>query len=282
MTIKIITDSTSYIPVKIKEELDIESISLSVSFETETYDEEEIDNNVFYDKMDASNDIPISSQPNINDIYRCFEKNVLKGNSIIGIFISSQMSGTYNTALIAKNMILEKYKDATIEIVDSKTNCMQLGFIVINAAREAKQGKNMENILNRINSVKNSSRFIFIPDNLDYLKKGGRIGGAAALIGNILKIHPVLTVMDGKTTVLSKVRTKAKAIDFIVEKFIEDINIKELGEVIVHHINDEIKGRELAKRIEEITGKAVDVYPIGPVIGLHVGPKAIGIVYYTK
>jgi EDD domain protein, DegV family len=282
LAIKIVTDSTSYIPEHLINEYGILKVSLSVSFESETYKEEDIDNSCFYDKMSKSNKLPTSSQPTLQDICGAFEKIVSQGNSAVGIFLSSKMSGTYSSAITAKNMVLEKYPDAVIEIVDSKSNSMQLGFSVLSAAEAAHEGKTVREVLDAAYYVIERSRFLFAPEVLDYLRKGGRIGNAAALIGNILQIKPILTVVDGETAVFAKVRTRAKAIEKIVGTFLEEIEKKGLGDVIVHHINDEVKGRELADMIEEKIGRAVPVCSIGPVIGIHVGPGTVGIVYYTK
>lgn len=282
MSIKVICDSTCYIPKALIEELDILVVSLNVIFKNESFRELDVDNRWFYEKMDISNEIPTSSQPSVDELYRTFENEVINGNGIVGVFMSSDMSGSYSTANMVKEMILEKYADAKIEIVDSRSNCMQMGYAVLAGARAVKEGQPMKNVLNSINNVISKSRFLFIPDNLTYLKKGGRIGGAAAFVGSILQIKPILTVEDGKTTVFDKVRTRKKAIDRMVEYVVEQVTSKGLGEVIVHHINCEDEGLQLAKRISDILKINVEICSIGPIIGLHVGPGSIGIVYYTK
>ena len=191
------------------------------------------------------------------------------------------MSGTYSTANLVKNMILEKY-DINIEIIDSRTNCMQMGFIVLEAAKHAKFGKSMNEILDIANNTIKNSRFVFSPSVLDYLKKGGRIGSASALIGNLFQIKPILTVNNGKTDVLAKVRTKKKAVSTMIDILMNDLKEKELGGVIVHHINCEEDGLTLAKTLEEKLNMNVDIQDIGPVIGSHVGPGSIGIAYFWK
>lgn len=282
MSIKVITDSTSYLPKLIREDFDISVVSLSINFESETFLEEEIDNASFYNKMEKSKTIPVSSQPNVQAMYTAFEKHVSKGNSVVGIFISSEMSGTYSTALTVKNMILENYPEAVIEIIDSRSNCMQLGFAVLAAAKAAYSGKSLEQVLNSTYAVIKRSRFLFIPHTLDYLKKGGRIGGASHLLGTILQIKPILTVIDGKTEVFDKVRTSERAIKEILKVFFRDIKEKGLVDVAVHHINYELGGTKLAQLIREKLEAEVPVYSIGPVIGAHVGPGTIGIVYHTR
>ncbi|QXM06383.1 DegV family protein [Crassaminicella indica] len=282
MTIKIITDSTSYIPENLKKEYDISTVSLSIIFEDEVFKEVNISNDRFYEKLEKSKKIPTSSQPTVDEFYKVFEKNVKENNDIVGIFISSDMSGTYSTAGLAKNMILEKYPKAKIEIIDSRSNSMQLGYAVLAAAKAAKEGKSLQEVVEAVKKNIKRSRFIFIPDTLEYLKKGGRIGTAKALIGSIFQIKPILTVTDGKTNVFSKVRTKKRALEKMIDIFLENIKSCGLGDVIVHHINCEEEAKKFAKKIEEKIGKAVFICSIGPVIGTHVGPGSIGIVYYTK
>ena len=282
MAIKIVTDSTSYIPEEFINKYDISVVSLNVLMNGESIREVDLDNETFYSKMEESTEIPSSSQPSPDEIYNTFENIIKEGNSIVGIFISSDMSGTVSSANLIKNMLLEKYPTAHIEIVDSRSNCMQMGYVAIEAAKAAAAGKSMEEVIDVCTSVINNSRFLFTPDTLDYLKKGGRIGGASALLGTLFQIKPILTVCDGKTTVFTKVRTKQKAVDTLVTTLVNDLQGKELGGVIVHHINCQDEGLSLAAKIKKQLGVDVQIDTIGPIIGLHVGPGSIGVAYFTK
>lgn len=282
MAIKIVTDSTSYIPEEFINKYDISVVSLNVIMNGESIREVDLDNETFYSKMEESTEIPSSSQPSPDEIYNTFENIIKEGNSIVGIFISSDMSGTVSSANLIKNMLLEKYPTAHIEIVDSRSNCMQMGYVAIEAAKAASAGKSMEEVIDVCTSVINNSRFLFTPDTLDYLKKGGRIGGASALLGTLFQIKPILTVCDGKTTVFTKVRTKKKAVDTLVTTLVNDLQGKELGGVIVHHINCQDEGLSLAAKIKKQLGVDVQIDTIGPIIGLHVGPGSIGVAYFTK
>jgi DegV family protein with EDD domain len=282
MPVKIVTDSTSYISDELKKKYDISIASLSVIFESEEFKEIHIDNESFYEKLDRSLSIPTSSQPSLDEMYNLLEIHVKENNEVVGVFLSSDMSGTYSNACLAKNMILENYPKASIEIIDSRSNCMQLGFAVLTAAIAARQGKSIDEVASAVKDNIRRSKFLFIPDTLEYLKKGGRIGGASALLGTIFQIKPILTVSHGKTEMFNKVRTKKRAIQTMLDKFIEDITKHGLGEVIIHHINDVEGALAFAKLVEESIGKKVDIAPIGPVIGTHVGPGALGIAYYTQ
>ncbi|MGL5152012.1 MAG: DegV family protein, partial [Clostridium sp.] len=251
MAIKLVTDSTSYIPDELVKELDIRVVSLNVIMNGESRREVELDNEIFYDEMDKNNEIPTSSQPSMEEVKSCFEDIVKNGDDVVAVFLSSKMSGTYSSAHLIKEMVLEEYPHAKIEILDSKSNCMQMGFAVTEGAKAAIKGEGIETVKERINHVINNSRFVFIPDTLKYLKKGGRIGGAASIVGTILQIKPVLTVNDGETTVLDKVRTKKKAIERLIKCLDDDTKDKEIGEVIVHHINAEEEGQSLADYLKK-------------------------------
>lgn len=281
MSIRILTDSTSYINEEIRKELDIRVVPLGLSFGNESFKETEIDNETFYEMM-SQKGIPTSSQPSVGNLENEMRSMVEKGIHLCCIFLSSEMSGTFATAQLVKKMLLEKYENAKIAIIDSRSNCMQLGFSVIQAARAAKEGMNLEQVMNSALQNIKRSRFLFIPANLNYLKKGGRIGGAGALLGNLFKIIPILTVEDGKTSVLMKVRTKGLALRTMVDEAVKDITQHGLGEIVVHHINCKHEAKELAEAIKEKLKVNIDIMDIGPVIGLHVGPGALGIAYYTQ
>ena len=280
MAVKILTDSTSYLGKDIRKELNISMVSLNLSFGSDSIREVDIDNDRFY-KMMALKGIPTSSQPSIGELYNEMISVVALGDSLCCIFLSSDMSGTFSTGQLAKEMVLEKYENAMIEIIDSRSNCMQLGFAVVMAARAAKAGKNLEQVKEAALENIKRSRFLFIPENLEYLKKGGRIGGASALIGNLFKIIPILTVEDGKTTILMKIRTKKNAVLAMTDKMLQDISNYGLGEIVVLHIDCLDEAKELAKLIKDNLKVNIDIMDIGPVIGLHVGPGTIAIAYYT-
>ena len=280
MAIKIVTDSTAYLPESLCKTYDISIVSLNVILDGKSLRELDLSNKVFYPAMAKAKEIPTSSQPIPEELYQIFERIVQAGDQVVALFISSDMSGTYQSAHLVKDMILEKYPDAVIELIDSRSNCMQMGYTAIEGAKVAQANGTLADVRARMDYVINNSQFIFTPDTLDYLRKGGRIGGASALLGNLLQIKPLLTVVDGKTAILTKVRTKKKAVATLVDSFFNFLGEDALGDIIVHHINCEEEGLALAKALEERLGKPVAIQSIGPVIGLHVGPGSIGIAYY--
>ncbi|MGI6487112.1 MAG: DegV family protein [Syntrophomonadaceae bacterium] len=282
MSIRVFTDSTSYIDDETRQELGITAFPLSVHFPDESFKETEVEYDYFYNKIDRTGIIPTSSQPAMAEIYSAFEETVSRGDQVIAIFISSDMSGTYESALVAKDMLLKKHPAARIEVLDSRTNCMAMGLSVIEAARAVKEGLSLDETLQRARSIINRVQFYFIPATLDYLKKGGRIGGAAALIGSMLSIRPILHVDKGKTALLEKVRGARTAFErllTLLEKADQEYGITKL---VVHHIHDLPRGQKVAQMIADRYGFKPPVLSIGPVIGTHVGPGAVGIVYVTQ
>ncbi|HHX61902.1 MAG TPA: DegV family protein [Epulopiscium sp.] len=281
MAVQILTDSTSYIHKDIQKELGIKIISLNVIRGYESMREIDIDNRSFYSGLNKK-EIPSSSQPSVEEMYKMMKAMVEEGDELVCVFLSSKMSGTYANSHLAKDMVLEEYPAGKIEIVDSESNCMQLGFAAIVGARLARAGGKLQEVKVAVEENIRRSRFMFLPDNLEYLIKGGRIGGASGLIGTLLKIIPILTVENGETTVLKKARTKTKAVGVMLDRLIQDGKAYGLKEVCVHHINALEEAKELAATIQEKLNIVPTISDIGPIIGLHVGPGAIGLVYYTE
>lgn len=271
--IKLVTDSTAYIPEALLKKHDISVLSLSVSFGSDVYKETEITNTFFFDTLDAFDGFPKSSQPSLEESMNLYESILEAGHDLIGVFISSEMSGTYQSANMLVAELKDQYPDRKIQMIDSRSNCMQLGLAVLKAAEIADSP--FEKVVEKIHSVIEKSRFIFIPDTMEYLKKGGRIGSAKALLSTMLQIKPILTVEDGKTAVLNKVRTRKKALQALVDQFKADGLDHPITGAFVHHIDC----KEDAKKLSEALGQAYDITAIGPVIGTHVGPGAIGIAY---
>lgn len=282
MAVSVITDSTSYVPRELRRELKMGVVGLSSLLGGVIYADDAEDYEPFYTALEATSEMPTTSQPAVQDMVDAIESRVEAGDEVVGVFISEKMSGTYSTALLARDMVLERHPDAVIELVDSKSNSMELGHAALAAARAAASGEPIAAVVAAATAMIERTRFLFVPATLEYLRRGGRIGNASALIGSLLQVRPILTVTDGQTDVFAKVRTTRKALDTIVDAFAADIRDKGgLGDAIVHHIHDEAAGRSLAERISEVAGRAIDICPIGPAIGAHVGPGAVAVVYHT-
>ena len=172
MSIKVITDSTSYIPKEIQEDLDLSIVSLNIIVKGTSERELDVNLDQFYSHLKELNEIPTSSQPTPDEMLETFESLVRNGHDIFGVFLSSEMSGTFSNAHMIRDLVLEKYPTANIQLFDSMTNCMQMGYIAIEAAKAAKAGASMDEVIEVATQVKEHSRFLFTPETLDYLKKG--------------------------------------------------------------------------------------------------------------
>ncbi|NPV93176.1 MAG: DegV family protein [Firmicutes bacterium] len=282
MTVRIITDSTAYIDEPTLQRLGITVVPLSVSFPDESFKENCISNEQFYLKMDASPTIPTSSQPAQGELYAAFAEAVSQGCEVLAVFISSKLSGTYTTALSAKKMVLQKYPQARIEIIDSLITTMSMGVPVIETARRAAEGRPLDELVDFASTMLKNSNIYFMPRTLEYLRKGGRIGRAAAFVGSLLNMRPILYFEEGWITLFEKVRGNRASIERLLGLVDKAAKERGLRHVVVHHVSAEKSGQELAQQIKEKHGIEAPVLSIGPVIGLHVGPGTIGIVIITK
>jgi DegV family protein with EDD domain len=277
--IKLICDSTSYLPQELIEKYDIDIIPLSVILGPEVIVETQVTNESFFAKLHRSAFHPTSTQPSVQSVYTVFEKYVSQGDSVLFVSISSDQSGTYSTADSVKNMILEKYPDAQIEIVDSRTNCMQHGYAVLAGAKALEQGNDMDQALQAIKDTMSKSRLLFIPETLKYLQESGRLSKASALMASALKIVPILTVKDGKPDLYTKIRTRNSAKKVMLDELASDINAGGVTDISVLHINKEAEARKYMESINELIDIDINLSEIGPVIGAHVGPGAIGLAW---
>lgn len=281
MAVRIVTDSTSYIPPEQIAEFDIIAVPLSATLGGVTQADGLIDAEDFYRRMRETGEFPTSSQPPLALMIDALEAPVVAGDAVVAVLLSSRMSGTYETALLARDQVLERHPGARIEIVDSLSNCMEEGFAVLAAARAAADGAEADEVAEAARATTMRTRWLFVPASLDYLRMGGRIGNAAALLGSLLQVRPILTVVDGVTATVKSVRTQRKALDEIVEIVTRDVHEHGLVDAVVHHVLAEEGGRVLAALLEGRIGRLPRVQTIGPAIALHVGPGTLGIVYQT-
>ncbi len=278
--IRIITDSVASIPKKLAEDLNIEVVSLFVNRNGVEYRDADMDLDAFYvDIYEMLDNIPTSSQPSQLELEDVFERAAVAGDQALGIFMSSAMSGTYDGALRAARAVEARHAGFEYQIIDSTSNSFDEAWPIMEAVAARDAGENLEGCAKAALRAISRTRFVFTPESLTFLRKGGRIGGAAALLGNMIQLAPVLTVRDGQATTFAKVRTRKKALDKITASFKADIEACGLRDVVVHYIGDKAPAVEWAKNsIQPIVNRAVGVIPVSPVIGLHVGP-AVGIAY---
>ncbi|MGO4888790.1 DegV family protein [Anaerobacillus sp. MEB173] len=278
--IAIVTDSTAYLPEEIRKNFDITMVPLSVNFGDETFQEEvEITTEQFYEKMKQAEHLPSTSQPSVGSFEQEFERLSSEGyEEIISIHISSGVSGTFQSAQIAADMVREKVK---VHCYDTEISCMAQGYYVIEAAEMAKQGKDADAILERLNEIKESMRAYFIVDDLKHLHRGGRLNGAQLVVGSLLQIKPILHLENKVIVPFEKVRTSKKALSRILGMLAEDASKAEQLKVVVIHGNIPEEAEKVASKIrEEHSNADVDISYLGPVVGTHLGEGTLAIGWY--
>ncbi|MCL2504292.1 MAG: DegV family protein [Coriobacteriia bacterium] len=282
MSVRVITDSSNYVPQEELDALGVARVSLYVHDKDEMRPETEIDLDAFYRRLADTRVIPTSSQPSLEKLVEVFSNAVADGSDALGVFISRKMSGTVETAELAAETVRERLPNACIMVVDSASNCLQEGFAALRAAEKAASGASLAECAEAAKEAIRRTRFLFAPESLEYLARGGRISGASALLGSVLRIVPILSVEEGEVVVVAKVRTRARALAEIGTRMREDIEKYGFRRAAVHGIVDIDAARRFAREVVDgIVGSTVPVVPIGPVVGLHVGP-AVGVVYETE
>lgn len=276
--VKIIADSVSDIPKKYIEDLDIEVVPLTINFEDGSYrDGIDISTEEFYRKMGCSDKLPTTSQvtpKEFIDIYNKFKDDY---EHIIVLTISSEMSGTYQSAMMAKKIIgLED----RITVIDSRGITLGQGLMAIEGARMAKVDENKDVIIDRLKDMVNHMDYIFVVDTLENLKKGGRLSVTKAFIGEKLKIKPVLNIENGKLTLKDKIRGRKKVIKWVIKKIKKmDMDFKDMT-IGVNHTEAEEFAMELKEALEkELKPKEIIFGKVGATVGTHAGIGAIAVYF---
>jgi DegV family protein with EDD domain len=279
MSIVILTDSASDIDASVKQSLGIVSVPLKVIFGSETFqDGVTISSTEFFEKLEQSDALPTTSQPSPIEFAEAY-KGIIdqhgKDVQIIVITLSSSLSGTYQSAMIAKTMMED---DVDITVVDSRKAAYVYGMVTVEAAKAAAEGKNKQQILDMIDRYLDEVQVYFIVDTLEYLQKGGRIGRASAMIGSLLNIKPILLLDPaGYVGAFDKVRGTKKALNRVIEVLQEYAQGQPVKLSVLHGSAPE-QGAELLERIkQEFQVSESSLHEIGPVIGTHTGPGLLGI-----
>lgn len=278
MKVAVMTDSTAYIPENIRKKHNIHMVPLSVVFEDTSYREEiDITTEEFYEKMRTSKELPTTSQPSVGTLMEKFEELTKEYDAVISIHLSSKISGTYQATVSAGEMI----EGLKVYAYDSEYSCMAQGFYVLEAAEMAKQGKTPEEIINRLDEIKNKIRAYFMVDDLTNLQKGGRLSNAQAIVGSLLNIKPILHMVDGSILPFEKIRTRKKALTRIIGMLEEDADQEKVSKVVFIHGNDEQSAIKLRDQFQE-KYPHIETYIsyFGPVIGTHLGEHSIGVSWY--
>jgi DegV family protein with EDD domain len=279
----VVCDTTAYLPTELAAEKGVEIVSLYVALDGDQRSETEIsDFGEFYEQLRASESGATTSQPSVGDFIAAYEPLLDAGRDIVSIHLAAGISGTCEAATQARErLIAEGRGGERIHVLDSRSACGGMGLSVLAAAAAAAAGDDGEAVVARARQARQELKMWFAIDTLEYLRRGGRIGGARAWIGSALKIKPILT-LEEEITPVERVRTRARALERL-RGYARQRHESGLDGWVVQHIQDFETANSLADDCREIFGcEPVFISEIGPVIGSHVGPGLLGVGSVSK
>lgn len=277
--IAILTDSTSYLPADYVKKYNITILPQVVIWDGVTYEDGvDIQPDEFYTRLKTAKNMPTTSQVSIAKMQQTFSRLLSEGYEVLGIFLSEKLSGTIQSALQAREH-LETGKDK-VHIVDSGTTIMSLGFQVLSAARAIEGGADIAAAKSVAEAARATTGVFFAVDTLEFLHRGGRIGGAQRFIGSALNLKPILTVANGRVEPVERIRTKAKAHDRIVELVVEQCKGKSPIRIAAQHAAAEEDAKVLLEKVKaQVEVAETLVAAVSPAIGAHVGPGTVALAF---
>jgi DegV family protein with EDD domain len=274
----IVADTTSYLPPELLRKHDIRLVSLYVGIAGEQEPESDIDDlQDFYERLRKSGEAVTTSQPSVGDFIAVYEPLLAEGKEIVSIHLSAEISGTYESAMQARERLTAEGKGGErIVVCDSRTGAGGMGLMILGAAHAAEQGAGAVETGERAQAVRQGLKIWFAVDTLDYLRRGGRIGAARAWIGTTLKIKPILT-LEEEITPIERVRTRARAFERLAN-YARQRHEDGADAWVVQHVQDPESAKRMIEECRPIFGSdPVFTSEVGPVIGAHVGPGLLGV-----
>ncbi len=282
--IAIVTDSTSDLDPTIAAEQHITLVPAHVRFGDIDYkDGVDITGEQFYTMLTEAQDLPQTSQPSVGEFAEVYERLAQDHDHIVSLHVSGKLSGTMQSALTAAQQF-EGETSCNIHVIDTQSASIGLAYIACEAARLVGEDAEVDHVVSRVKSVADLMHVAFTPDTLEYLRRGGRLGAASHLVGSLLRIKPVLILEDGAIEALDKVRTRSRVVERMV-RFVESVAGPEgtLTHLGVMHANDPDFAAELQEAIlGRVSAERVMNGSIGPAIGTHAGPGAVGISFHKE
>lgn len=275
----IVMDSTGYLSPDIVEKYDIRIVSLNVNVGEETLPEIELTNNDLFRKLSKISGTSTTSQPSVGAFLEVYQSLISDGyEEIVSIHLSQKISGTFSAALMARDIM----QNTNIEIFDSGSAALGLGLLTWAAGEWADQGLSTTEIMSRLEILKEQTELYFMVVTLEYLQRGGRIGGAAALLGTLLQIKPILYInSEGVIDVFDKVRSKGRAWQRALSELQRALALGMSHRIAVIHVGAVEEAETIAEELRrDYPGHDIRVFEAGPVIATHVGPGALGLAFH--
>jgi DegV family protein with EDD domain len=277
--IAIVTDSTAYIPADLVEKYSIGVAPQVVIWEDKTYrDGVEITSEEFFTRLKTAKVMPTTSQVSVVDMQKMFQERVDQGFDVLGIFVSAKLSGTLQSAAQAKDLMGSAGKKVTF--IDGKTTAMALGFQTLALARAAESGASLPDLVALAEKSIDHVGVVFAVDTLEFLHRGGRIGGAQRFLGTVLNMKPVLALEDGRVEGVDRIRTKSKAHERVLELIVEKVAGRSPVRLATLHANAAEDARELLVKAEAQLHPVESIFSaVSAAVGVHAGPGTVGLTF---
>ena len=278
--IAVVTDSSAHIPGSALEGLHVPVIPVWLLWDEDRLrDGVDIDPAAFYHRLETSKTLPTSSQPSAGEFVAFYRQVAAHADTIVSVLVSSALSGTIASARAARAQLPE----LDIRIVDSRCSSMGLGLVVLAAARAAAAGASADEVVAAAKEMRDRVHLLFVVDTLEFLHRGGRISGAKRVLGTVLQIKPILHFQEGAIVSLTQARTKRKAINLILDLAEERLGGRAMAEAAIVDINSPESGDDVAELVTaRFAPPLLHRSEVSPVVGMHVGPGAIGLVFYAE
>ena len=284
----VISDSTADLPISVVKELEVPIVPFSYSIEEQVYeyylDERDGDIANFYERL-RKGAMPVTSQINPVMYQDFFEPYVKEGKDILYISFSSGLSGSYQSSVLCADMVLDKYPEAKIVCVDSRSAAVGQGAFLYEIVRKKREGLDLDALAEWVKQTRGHVHHWFMVEDLFHLKRGGRVSTVEAMVGSALKIKPILSVdEEGKLVIRSKARGTNKAMEYLIAKTVEEGGDLSTLRAVIGHA-DCIEKAEKLKQMAVDAGMQADnlmIAPIGPIIGTHVGSGMLAIAFVTN
>ena len=269
--VAVVTDSTSYLPRSLVDRWAIREVSLYVGWDGDLRPEHDYDDlDAFYARLRESPLLPSTSQPSVGDFLACFEPLVSAGRDVVSVHLASGLSGTCEAAAEAARVVADRGHPGRVEVVDGQTGAGGLGCLVVAAARAAEQGAELNAVVDAVRHARERLEIWFCLDTLEYLRRGGRIGAAQAMLGTALKVKPILT-FGTEIAPVGRVRTRRRALERM-DAYLDELHDRGATDWVVQHAQSPEDAEHLVAQGAAIFGaEPLFCTQVGPVLGAHLG-----------
>jgi DegV family protein with EDD domain len=277
--IALVTDSTTYMPPELVKKYSISVAPQVLIWGDQTYrDGVDIQPSEFYAKLKTAKEMPTTAQVSVASFQEIFQGLVEQGSEVLALLLSAKLSGTIQSAVQAKDLMGSAGEK--VHVVDSNSVAMALGFQVLAAARAAENGASLKEVIALAERSHEYTGVLFAVDTLEFLHRGGRIGGAQRFIGTMLNMKPILAIQDGRVEGIERIRTKIKAHERLLELTVEKVNGRSPVRLATLHANAADDAKALLAKAEQTLHPVESVFTeVSPVVGTHAGPGTVGLAF---